>query len=264
MKKLFKVLFAFLFVLFGLNSCSAQSNNDKYYEEGGELAGGDDVANNVVVDTGRKVIYSATYTITSEEIVSIKNDINQKTIDINGYISSSNEYTTYATVVYNVPTDQFNLFLDYVDSFEGIGSKSISSKDITSSYSQIEARISVLQASRAAYVSILESGNLSRTEIMQIQDKIDSIDTELLKISLEKDTYDNQLAYSTVTINYYTAQVAPKEKTFFENYGDYLSTFFTTIGKILLYIFPFALISAVIFSSIFFPIYLKNKKRNKK
>ena len=268
MKKLFKVLFMFLFVLFASVGCSAAGDSkfdgsQNQYQDA-ETAGDDYAGNNVVVETNRKIIYTASYTITSDKIGEIKNSINQKTIELQGYISSSNENKNSATVVYNIPTDQFNLFLDYVDSFEGIGSKNISSKDVTATYSEIEARISILQASRSAYLSILESGNLTKNEIMQIQDKINSIDTELLSISLQKDSYDNQMEYSKVTINYYTSYSVPKEKTYFQHYFDYLKNFFTGLGSFVLYTLPVFTLLGGIFSAIFFPIVASVKKRNRK
>ena len=132
MKKLLKVLFMFLFVLFALVGCDAANNMaaPDYDSKQEEVAGDANVSNNVVVDTNRKVIYTASYTITSDEISTIKSSIGSKTIELKGYISSSNENKNSATIVYNIPTDQLNLFLDYVDSFEGVGSKSISSKSL--------------------------------------------------------------------------------------------------------------------------------------
>ena len=261
MKKIYKIFICLIMLFgFGLASCSNSSDNQlPTYNE--NVGGGEDTNNNVVVDTNRKVIYSAEYTINNENISSIKSDVNNKSTSLQGYVSSSEEYTTRAKVVYRIPTDKLNEFLDYIDSFEGVTSKKISSEDITSSYSEVEARISVLEASRASYVSLLSAGNLSKTEIMQIQDKIADIDAELLKISLQKDAYDSLLEYSTVTINYYVSAPIEKEPTFFDEYWDYVGSFFTGIGKAFMYILPIALVGGVIFSAIFFPIYLKNRKK---
>ena len=43
-----------------------------------------------------------------------KNEINNKVNEIKGYTESSNESNNHAVVVYKIPTDQLNSFLDYI------------------------------------------------------------------------------------------------------------------------------------------------------
>lgn len=263
MKKLIAVLFT-LVLGFAMIGCAADSGDNYVPDMGGKDEGVQtETSNNVVVDGNRKVIYEVSYSIHGEDALDIKNQVNNKVIEIEGYTSSSKDTTSSAEVVYKIPTDKLNAFLDYIDSFDGIGSKQITSSDITSSYAYTEAKIQTLMASREAYVKILETENLTRTEIMQINDKIASIDTELLQISNEKASYDNKLNYSKVTINYYVSEKAPKQPTFFEEYAEYLVDFFVGLGKIILYSLPILLIAGGIFSSIFFPIHIKKRKARK-
>ena len=259
MKKIFKslIIIASCFALFGCKS--AEGNYDQ--NQGGQVNGEDNgSSNNVVADNNRKIIYEVNYSITGEDVMDSKEKINDKVIDLKGYTESSNENNDYAIIIYKIPTEQLNSFLDYVDSFNGIGSKQVNSYDVTSSYSYIEARISILKASREAYVKILNNEHLSRSEIIQLNDKIAEIDTELLQINNEKNAYDNRLTYSKVTINYYLDEQI-KEPAFFKEYGQYLVNFFAGLGKIILYVLPVAITFGGIFSAIFFPIYFKNKKR---
>ena len=260
MKKILKVLFVMV-LGFSLFSCGNAADMG-YNENQGGLENGDQSgsSNNVVVDNNRKIIYEVSYSITGEDVMDSKNEINNKVNEIKGYTESSNESNNQAVVVYKIPTEQLNLFLDYIDKFDGIGSKQINSYDVTSSYSYIEARISILQASREAYVKLLENEYLSRNEIIQLNDKIADIDTELLKINNEKNSYDNRLTYSKVTINYYVNEQV-KKPSFFKEYGQYLVNFFAGLGKIILYVLPVAITFGGIFCAIFFPIYFKNKKR---
>lgn len=262
MKKKFIKLIALLFGL-TLASCGAQGGDYIPNEGGINDNVNTETNNNVVTDTNRKVIYTVNYSINGENVMDVKNLVNNKVIELEGYTSSSDETLKQAKVIYKIPTDKLNQFLDYIDSFEGIGSKQISSSDITSSYAYVEAKIQTLLASREAYVKILETENLTRSEIMQINDKIAEIDTELLKINNEKASYDNSLTYSTVTINYYVSEKEQAQPTFFSEYGNYLATFFTGLLKLVLYMLPVLLVIGGIFSSIFFPIYVRNKRKSK-
>lgn len=262
MKKLL-FLVVMLFALFTLVGCGDSSEGLQSPSADGGYSNGEQAGNNVVVDTNRKVYYVVEYSI-SGDIRENKNKISLKVNEIGGYVSSSNEYNTSAKIVYKVPTDKLNSFLDFVDAFDGVGKKSVSSNDITSSYAYTEAKIKTLQASREAYVNLLSDPNLSMHEIMSINDKIAEIDVELLKISNEKAMYDNKLEYSTVTVNFTTTPVVEEEPGFFEEYFEYLGSFFVGLGKVILYLLPVALVGGVVFASIYIPIKIKKNKKLKK
>lgn len=263
MKKTLITLFALIFGL-SLASCGAAPNGDYIPENGGMDEGvNTETNNNVVTDTNRKVIYTVSYSINGDDVMDVKNQVNNKVIELEGYTSSSEETLKQAKVIYRIPTEKLNLFLDYIDSFDGVGSKQITSSDITSSYAYVEAKIQTLMASREAYVKILETENLSRSEIIQINDKIASIDTELLKISNEKASYDNKLSYSTVTINYYVNEPVVKEPTYFDKYWEYIKDFFVGLADLILYSLPVLLVMGAVFSAIFFPIVAKKRRKVK-
>lgn len=263
MKKTLITLFALIFGL-TLVSCGENPNGDYIPENGGMNEGvNTETNNNVVTDTNRKVIYTVSYSINGDDVMDVKNQVNNKVIELEGYTSSSEETLKQAKVIYRIPTEKLNQFLDYIDSFDGVGSKQITSSDITSSYAYVEAKIQTLMASREAYVKILETENLSRSEIIQINDKIAEIDTELLKINNEKASYDNKLIYSTVTINYYVNEPVAKEPTYFAKYWSYLKDFFAGLANIILYTLPVILVAGTIFSAIFFPIIAKKRRKVK-
>ena len=260
MKKFLFLVFV-ICTMFLLVGCGDASEGD--INQDGGYSTGEQVGNNVVVDTNRKVYYVVEYSITGD-IRENKNKISLKVNEIGGYVSSSNEYNTSATIVYKVPTDKLNSFLDFVDAFDGVGKKSVSSTDITSSYAYTEAKLKTLQASREAYVKLLSDTNLSMQQIMSINDKIAEIDVELLKIANEKAMYDNKIEYSTVTVKLTATPTEEKEPGFFTEYFEYLGNFFVGLGKVILYLLPFALVGGVIFSAIYFPVKIKKNKRLKK
>ena len=261
MKKIFKRIFVAVFAL-ALTGCSAASGNENM--AGGAIENGDvNVENNVVIETDRKIVYTVNYSITNDDMTNIKNSITNKVNEMKGYIQSSSEYTTNARVVYKVPTDKLDLFLDYVDSFDGIGSKHVSSEDITTAYSYVEARIAVLTASRNSYVTLLENAT-TQNSILQYQKMIDEIDIELIRINNEKKAYDNEINYSQVTIQYYSNPKVEKENNFFDNYGKFLVGFLEGFGGFILYTLPFAIVFGGIFAAIFVPIKIRKNKKNKK
>ncbi len=155
-----------------------------------------------------------------------------------------------------------NVFLDYIDAFgDDIASKNIKSQDITSEYSDVEARKEVLTASRQSYLTLLSQENLSMSDIISIQNKISDIDIELASIEKKLSYYDNILDYSTITISYYRQVQNP---SFANQYFSYLGTLFITLGKMFLYMLPFILFGGILAGAILGGIKLKKKKDMKK
>lgn len=250
MKKIKYVLLLVLCLF--MVGCSQANPNDFVGSE-------DNASNNVTVETTRKIYYTVTYQISSYNYKEIKKEIEVEVKEFNGYIESSSESNEYSVVVYRIPTEKLNEFLDVVDSNgDSVISKTIESKDVTSSYSSLEARKQVLEASRKAYIEMLSKPNITTNEIITLQNKIDEIDTELLTISNELDNYDNLLDYSKITITY---NLSSKESGFFEDYGNYLVGLFTAIGQIILYLLPFGLIGGGIAGTIVFVEKRRRKKR---
>ena len=244
-KTLFLILIALLIPLFA--SCA--SDSPKYN-------GASDGDNNLVAETTRKIYYTVDYDIRSKDYKEIKIEINNKVEEYLGYIQDSEELDNYSRYVYRVPTESLNTFLDYIDSYgNDVSNKRIRSTDVTSNYSQLEARKEVLLASREAYMNILKETTLI-ADIIQIQDKLDDIDTEILTIEKEIASYDNLINYSTITIEYRDEY----ETNPLADYGDYLINIVKYTGVAILYVLPFVLMGG----TVLLVIMLVKKKRDNK
>ncbi|MDE5714529.1 MAG: DUF4349 domain-containing protein, partial [Anaeroplasmataceae bacterium] len=171
--KIKKLLYLFLIIfVFVLTSCSSDSN--------GDLGGPNEPGNNVVIETTRKIYYTVNYSIESNEYDEIKKKISAEVGKYNGYVQSSSDTNNFSEYVYKVPTEVLNSFLDYIDSFgNDVSNKNVQSMDITTEYSDIEARKEVLTASRQSYLNLLSKEDFTKTEIITIQNKISEIDSEL-------------------------------------------------------------------------------------
>lgn len=241
MKNKFKALLLIVITvfIFLLASC-AGADNSHSLESGPSV----DSENNVVVETTRKIYYTAYYNIECDDFTKIKDEIYEKVNSLSGYVQKSSDGQRSAEYIYRVPTAKLNEFLNYVDDYgTTVTSKRVDSTDITSSYSEIEARKEVLTASRSAYLDLLNQGNLSMSDIIAIQDKISALDIEISTIEKQLASYDNLLDYSTITISYYKTT---KTIGFFAQYGNYLAGFFVGLGKFILYSLPFMLCLCIV------------------
>ncbi|MCH5180585.1 MAG: DUF4349 domain-containing protein [Erysipelotrichales bacterium] len=248
MKKITSFL---LIALFGFSLASCGGNGGYYGGDDGQTNNGgpgvDGDGNQVVVDTGHKIIYTVNYTIHSDEMQNVIKDINAKVYYFEGYISSSTQETdSYADFVYKIPTGHLNEFLDFVDSNEGIGSKRITTEDVTSTYNAIQAQIDTLEASKAAYERMLAEDNLSLDSIMKIRSYIDEINTQLKILYNKRDGYDAVLDYSTVKIHYYQNNVEVKNNSFLSDYPEFLARLGLGIVSFFAYSAPFLIAAGIV------------------
>lgn len=238
-----------LFLVLFLAACGNTSDGE--YSEGNSNDG-------IVVETSRKVYYTVNVDIECDNLSTSIDKFNNETIKLSGYVSKSSINERNAIVTYRIPTDKLEQFLNLIESDENseLMEKNVKATDVTSTYNEIEARLEVLKASRKAYLNILEKAeNIS--DIIAINTRIEEIDSEILKLENEKSSYDNLVAYSTITINFIDKQ----GNHFFADYGDYLVGLFKVIGIVILYLLPFAIIGGVLVFVIVF-ISKRNMKKN--
>lgn len=258
------ICFAILCSLF-LVGCKKKdaSVNDSYEKPNYEMGG---VDNDIIVDDTRKIYYEANYNIYTKDIEDLASKINSKVRILEGYTENSdttyNQYTngfSSAFFKYRIPSNKLNEFLDYLDSFEGITSSSLNSTDITKSYEETAARIETLTARRDSYNKLLTEKNLSISEIMAIETRIDDINSELLTLNNLKNKYDGLVEYSIVNISIRNVQTY-EEKSWFDNYVEYLEDLVVIIFNVIMYTLPFTIIAIIVLTII---IVVKRKKRQK-
>ena len=262
LKKLL-VCFALLLSLF-ITGCAKREGMtapDYNHNESGSMD------TDIYVDDSRKIYYEAFYTFYTKEIEELSKDISDKVGDLKGYTENSSTSYDQATkvcsrayFVYRIPTDKLNDFIDYLETFDGITASSLSSTDITSSYEANEARLETLNARLDAYNKLLQDQYLSRSEIIQIESRIDEISSELTKLNNLKEKYDGLLEYSTVTINI-TNTKEYKKATWFSDYLDYLKEFVSVLFNIIMYTLPFGIIAGTVLFIIFFRKVRKNRNK---
>lgn len=224
------------------NDGGNQSTNDQIYS-------GDD----------RKIIYTVSYTISlDDEFDKITNQIEDKVYELNGYISKSNESTSYYSYTYKIPVNSLNDFLSFMDkNGDTIESKTITSKDVTSSYNKLAAEISTLEASKLAYEKILQNEELTYSDIITINKEINNINSELTYLYGQLDSMKEKTDYATVEITF--RNCGGQENNPFMEYLNYLKNLGIMIINFIVYTLPFALISGLIILII----YLVKRKRSK-
>ncbi len=249
-------IFLAMLVFVGLMSgCSEEAPLD----EGDEGGGGLD-ADLILEDPTRKIYYTVFFEMKSLDLKTSLQNINAEVAENLGYLEDSKEEYAdvkgvntciYAKYIYRIPSGNLPEFLTFMDSLNGVVDKDISSTDLTTEYNTAEARLETINAAKAGYVALLETGTLSLGEIISINSRIEELDTEIAALEKQMSSYEGLLSYSTVTIvlNHKTASVATW--TLFADYPGYLQGFVRVILSILMTVLPFMVIAGVVLLVIF-------------
>ena len=263
--KLFIVLLICILTI-TLTACGKEALNDASYDRFDAPESGDTISDSI--KDNRKVYFKVSYNFRSNDIDTDLKRINQIRTKYEGYIESSNldKYNnkTIATYVLRIPTAKLDNFMAEIEDGSSIQHKSIESVEVTNSYVTLEAQIQTLTASRAQYQAMLETGSLTTTQIMQINDKINEIDNKLNALNIQKTQYDNLIEYSTVTVKFNQDVDNTEKNTMFSNYGPFLLGFVKAILAIIMYSLPFLALGCIITLSIVLPLRAKKKKRMQK
>ena len=115
----------------------------------------------------------------------------------------------------------------------------------------------MLEASKTAYLNLLNDTNLTMPEIIEIKAKIEDIDSELVGLYNTLASYDSVIDYTQITIEYVD------DPRFFASYGNYLLDSFEVIYKIAFYILPYGLAISVIVFFANLPGILRKRKRER-
>ncbi len=224
----------------------------------------------------RKIIRNASLDLSTEKYSGTLKAIEKATAELGGYIESSHEtkYDNYAytSMTVRVPTEKLDEFLGKMDGVATVTSKSITSEDITASYIDTESHLKALRTEQDTLLELLSQAN-GLSEILEIQDRLTNVRSQIEYYQSLMNTYDNELEYSTVSIDInevkhevvsgegFWSKIGAGLKESFYNVGIGIANFFSWV---IIHI-PYLLILGVILFAICVIIKkLKAKRRTKK
>lgn len=200
----------------GYNSKQAMYADDVYtesayaeeydsYPENGDAGTGEPVE---VKDTGRKLIKNASISAETDDMDVFLNKLEARINALGGYLEYSNVYngsygsreSRYANLTARIPAQKLDEFLNNVAEYSNVTSKNMSVNDVTLQYADNEARKSSLKTEQARLLELMEEAQ-SVDEIIYIESRLTDVRYELESIERQLRTYDNQVDYSTVSID---------------------------------------------------------------
>lgn len=198
-------------------------------------AGGLDME--VVEDFTEKIIYTGYVNIETTAFDASLTALEQAVTEAGGFVQDSSvegysrtnsDGTTtvvdrWASYTVRIPADQFTAFMAMADGLGNVTSSSKNAQNVTSQYTDYEARLDTLYTQEERLLAMLEeSGDLD--SLIALEARLSDVRYEIESIERNLRNLDQKLAYSTVNLTLQEVEIytptVPINRTFGEKLSD--------------------------------------------
>lgn len=193
------------------SAANMKMNRVATLQESGDT-GADSSSSDGQVDTSeipdsRKLIRNVDLSFETTDFDAFVQDIQSKTTALGGYIESSdlsgNAYTDrhrYAYFTLRIPKPQVDTFLSFAEGEANLTRKYENTQDITLQYYDTESRKKALQSEYDRLLELMAKAE-SVDAVIAIEQRLSEIRYQLDSFESDLRRYDNQVDYSTVTVD---------------------------------------------------------------
>lgn len=296
------ILFTLLCSLFFLSAC-AKSETD-YADSGAKAARSNDMAQSYATDEAgqtdqaagelsaqpadidlhtpadAKIIRSGYVDMETTSFDQTLSDLSAQAGTLGGYVESYNvsgsSYTDdagrFSTLTVRIPADQFSAFTDSLSAYGNITHSEMFTEDVTSQYTDIEARLTSLRTQETRLLELLAQAE-DVSDILEIEAQLSDVRYEIESLTGMQKNYDERIAYSTLTINIREVSTLSIVSGVPQSFGEELAQSFTNSIKAfakaargfavgVVYALPYLIIVAlIVFLIVFFTRRASRKRR---
>lgn len=263
MKKRVLLFIVLLMSLLVLTACSSGSN----YNDGDAVGEGSGESSSIIVDnTNRKIIYTVNLSIKSKDLLATTNDIKEMLVE-DEWIESEELTSNSNYITFRVKTSRLNSFIDSIRTSNETTNFRLESKDVSINYLDVSSRIEAFELEKARLMELYE--NASMYEMIQINERISQIDSQLISLNRTILEYDSLVDYSVVKLWIYGPTANPNPPS----YGSRLSNTFKTGWngvvivlqtslQVIVFLIPFLVIIVPVGGIVLGVTYYRKRKRN--
>ena len=177
-----------------------------------------------VADYTAKIIYTASVSIETTEFDKAVAALESQVQKIGGFVESSNvtgdtQYNSdgttsivnrWAYYTVRIPCEQFEAFLHETEGFGNVISTSRDAQNVTSAYTDYEARLSSLNTQEERLLDMLSKSEDVET-LIALEQRLSDVRYEIESIERSLRNYDMQIRYSTVELDLREVELFFKE-----------------------------------------------------
>jgi len=185
-------------------------NDDARVAAGYENAGVKDSPD--VADTSKKLVKDGDIEFETSDLIATRKEILASLKKFGGYVEEDNQSTItdenrkqYELKV-RIPAKNFDTFFNSVSSTaDKIDNKNISITDSTTKYIDIQTRLNNKKLLEKRYLELLSRAS-KVSDVLEIQDKLSDIRSDIESTQAQLNYLNKQVAYSSLDITFYTEQ----------------------------------------------------------
>lgn len=206
-------------------------------------------------DTERKIHFSADVRMESKEFDSLLSGLSNQAIELGGYVSesrlsgNSEERNRYASVTFQIPTENYQQFMNTLGSMGNIVEKNEYGEDLTITYHDTETRLKTLLIQEERILELLEQAD-TMEDILSIEQRLSEIRYEKEYLTTTMNELSSLVSYATIRTDVYEVGELTEQQEgigylFADSFGRF-GNFLANIGKVLIYIFPYLILAGII------------------
>ena len=177
-------------------------------------------------ETAQKIIYNASLSMESTDFDAARETLMAAVEANDAWIESASVYGTEkdhdrsADYTVRVPVDNYRAFLAAVGEAGSVRNVSENAENITSSYIDVQARLSALEAQRTRLNELADQAETT-ADLLEIESQLSDVQYQLENYTRQQRNMDQQVSYSTVDINLQeVVTLTPTGVTFIERIAD--------------------------------------------
>lgn len=159
----------------------------------------------LLADPSRKIIYNAHLRLESTEYDTARAELLSAAAAAGGYVESSSQYgnaedgNRWIDLTLRIPSKNYNSFLEAAENAASLLNKDESTQDITSQYVDVEARLSSLKNQEQRLQELAAQAE-SLEDLLAIEARLSDVQYQIESYTAQQRLFDNQVDYSTVTV----------------------------------------------------------------
>ncbi|WP_135828360.1 DUF4349 domain-containing protein [Halorussus halobius] len=155
----------------------------------------------------RALIRNGTVTLDVDDYESTRSNLTREVRGLGGYVSDTdervhtrdNESWTDGELVVRVPKENFSTLVNRTKRAGEVRRATTSTTDVTDQLVDLDARLENLQSQRAQLRELYDEANETET-VLQIQERLSEVQTEIEQIEAQREALRDRVAYSTLTV----------------------------------------------------------------
>lgn len=156
--------------------------------------------------TGQMVIYNGDISIEVNDFNTTQSSIQEQVDDMGGYVVESNVQQAgeneerSGRIVVRIPQEHFYPFMQEVESASTtVLEQSTSGNDVSEEYVDLESQLTSQEVVEERLLSFMEEAETTE-DLLAVSQDLDDVQSEIERITGRMNYFENQVAYSTVTI----------------------------------------------------------------